>query len=579
METDNRRHDDNQPKGAYQEESPVDHDARMKWWRDAKFGMFIHWGVYAVPAGVFKGRRHKGNLGEWIMHGLRISIAEYEELAKQFNPVRFDADQWVRIAHEAGMKYMVITAKHHDGFAMYHSKVSQWNIVDATPFGRDPLRELADACARQGMKLGFYYSQAQDWYHAGGIAEERQWDPRQKGDWNEYVRTIAAPQVREILTNYGPVAVLWWDSARHALTLEGVEMLRDTIKLQPDIIVNGRLGKGYKGDFGSSEQVIPATGKDEDWEACMTMNNTWGYRSDDHEWKSSEDLLVKLIDVFSKGGNFLINVGPKADGTFPRESIDRLRYIGEWMKVNGEAIYGTTASPFPYLPWGRCTKKVRADGSTLYFHVLEWPEDSKLIIPGLKSRVRGARLLATGAELATERQGDHVIVELPSEAPHPVCSVVVIEVEGAIDVDPLWPTHGEDGSITLPLERAMIHNRAQRFPQARCVGKGSQAQIESWRDFGAKIEWQCSVTQLGTYDLVAVLASKADSNRIRVLLDDKEQSECAVPNTGSMGAYQTISLGQIKIDQAGLHVVALQPIEEGWDEVILRILRLELMST
>ena len=275
-------------------ETKVQRDARMKWWREARFGMFIHWGLYSVPAGTYHGKQI-GGIGEWIMNQGEIPVAEYAGYAKQFNPVKFDADQWVSIAKNAGMKYIVITSKHHDGFAMFHSKASPYNIVDATPFGRDPLKELAAACKKQGIKLGFYYSQAQDWHHPGGFAyathgrKQGHWDKAQDGDFHQYIRDIAIPQVREILTNYGDVAVLWWDTPA-GMNREEVHELAGLLKLQPQIIANNRLGNGIEGDTETPEQFIPATGYPGDWETCMTMNDTWGYKSYDHNWKPTETL-------------------------------------------------------------------------------------------------------------------------------------------------------------------------------------------------------------------------------------------------------------------------------------------------
>jgi len=365
----------------YASETKDQRDRRMRWWREARFGMFIHWGVYSVPAGVYRGQRI-GGIGEWIMHQARIPCAEYQAFARQFNPVRFDADAWVRLAKSAGMKYIVITSKHHDGFAMFASKASRWNIMDATPFGRDPLKELADACRRHGLRLGFYYSQAQDWNNPGGAAAGGHWDPAQAGDMTDYIRRVAVPQVREILSNYGRIAVLWWDTPVD-MTKERADLLIPLLRLQPGIIHNNRLGGGYRGDTETPEQFVPATGyPGRDWETCMTMNDTWGYKSYDDNWKSPETLIRTLIDIASKGGNYLLNVGPTSEGLIPQPSVDRLRAVGAWMRKNGSAIYATSASPFRRLSWGRCTQKRTTTGGTLYLHVWDWPADGRLLLPG-----------------------------------------------------------------------------------------------------------------------------------------------------------------------------------------------------
>ncbi len=414
------------------------HDQRMKWWREARFGMFIHWGVYSVPAGVWNGTNITASGAEWIMNRGRIPLADYQNFAKQFNPVKFNADEWVKLAKNAGMKYIVITAKHHDGFAMYHSQADAFNIYDATPFKRDPLAELAAACSKEGIKLGFYYSQAQDWNHAGGgaagsktgqpvIDKQNHWDAAQQGSMDDYIDKVAVPQVKELLSNYGPVAVLWWDTPV-GMNSERAEKFLPLLKLQPALVTNNRLdSKKSTGDFETPEQKIPATGlAGKDWETCMTINRTWGFRSYDHDWRSAETLIRNLVDIASKGGNYLLNVGPTSEGVIPDPSVERLREMGAWMKVNGEAIYGTTASPFENLGWGRCTKKVDGKNTTLYLHVFDWPRDGKLIVPGLDAKVRSARLLADNRRLATTSDANGVVIQVPESAPDPISSTVVL---------------------------------------------------------------------------------------------------------------------------------------------------------
>ena len=293
---------------------PTEHE-RMQWWEDAKFGMFIHWGVYSVPAGIYNGKDIPG--GEWIMNNAKIPVAEYKKYASEFNPVNYDPEAWVKMAKDAGMKYIVITSKHHDGFALFDSKVTEWDVVDATPYGKDLLRPLVKACKKEGIRLGFYYSQAQDWNHPGGAAYGGHWDPAQDGSMDEYLDRIAVPQVKEILSNYGDIDILWWDTSV-GMTKERAEKFLPILKEHPRLITNNRLGGGIKGDTETPENFIPPTGfPDRHWEVCMTMNDTWGYKSNDHNWKSGKDLILKLSDIASKGGNLLLNVGPTSKGEIP----------------------------------------------------------------------------------------------------------------------------------------------------------------------------------------------------------------------------------------------------------------------
>ncbi|MEI6737156.1 MAG: alpha-L-fucosidase [Pseudomonadota bacterium] len=398
-------------------------DPKMQWWNEAKFGMFIHWGVYSVPAGVWGG---KTTGGEWLMHGNKIPREEYAALAKKFNPVKFDADEWVKLAKSAGQKYIIITAKHHDGFAMFKSNASAYNIVDATPFKRDVLKELAEAARKHGMKLGFYYSQAQDWYHPGGASKGSKWDKAQEGDMNAYIDQVAIPQVMELLENYGDVAVIWWDTP-HDMTPTMAKKFASIVKKYPNLITNNRLGGGQGGDLASPEQFIPATGfPGQSWEVCMTMNGHWGYNAWDEDWKSTGDLLRKLVDIVSKGGNFLLNVGPNADGVIPNVSQRTLREMGSWLSLNGESVYATKASPFPYLSWGRATRK----GQTLYLHVFDWPKDNVLSVP-MPNQISKAYLLADRQNaLTVEQVGDGNKIRLPAYAPDRMDSVVAIEFAG-----------------------------------------------------------------------------------------------------------------------------------------------------
>ena len=423
-------------------ETPAEHDARMAWWREARFGLFIHWGLYAIPAGEWKGEtRH----AEWIRTTARIPLETYDEFRTRFDPVAFDADAWVRAAKRAGMRYVVITSKHHDGFCLFDSAHTDFDVM-STSFGRDIMAELAEACRRHGLRMCWYHS-IMDWHHPDYLPR-RGWEEDRSAEGAEFGRFVSYlhGQVEELLTNYGDIGVLWFDGEwERTWTRDlGNRLYALCRRLQPDLVINNRVGggrvgmsgldegPGFAGDFGTPEQEIPDKGlPGVDWETCMTMNRFWGWNRADEDWKSSWDLIRKLADIASKGGNFLLNIGPTALGEFPPKALERLEAIGAWMDVHAESIHGTSASPFPSLAWGCCTRRSIPGGTRLYLHVFDWPADGRLVVPGIGNEVTSARLLAEpDGSLAVRREGTDLVIDLPGIAPHPADTVVALDVAG-----------------------------------------------------------------------------------------------------------------------------------------------------
>jgi len=432
---------------------------------DMKFGMFIHWGLYAIPGGIWEGEEIKG-IGEWIMKRAEIPAADYAELAKQFNPVKFNAEAWAQLAVDAGMRYLVITSKHHDGFAMYKSEASDYNIVDATPYNKDPMVSLSKESRKRGMEFGFYYSQAQDWYEPNAAGNT--WDFPEERDPSPYLQQKVFPQVDELLRNYGDLGLIWFDTPQ-LLTKEQVKNLYYRVKeLQPGCLVNSRIGYGM-GDYdqlGDNQVPVEVRAGGKVWEVPATLNETWGFKYTDHHWKDPEELIFNLVDIISKGGNYLLNVGPDADGMIPTESQKILREMGQWVNLNQEAVYATGHSPFypKGVSWRFTTKP-----NALYVHIVK-PENI-IQIDGLISRVKSAQILSSGAPVEFAQKKGKLIIKLTEKQLQemtPVVKLSIADEMAAVQEGFAWNHMQTEIEMPSRITR-MLRKRQQpvSFPQNR----------------------------------------------------------------------------------------------------------------
>jgi alpha-L-fucosidase len=568
-------------------ETKDERDARMQWWREARFGLFVHFGLYAIPAGEWNGKKIGGG-GEWIMNDGHIPLADYEKLQSQFNPEKFDAKAWVKLAHDAGMKYIVITSKHHDGFCLWPSKVSEYTIAN-TPFKRDILKELANACKADGTVRFCIYHSIMDWHHPDAqAAAAPNYNPgkdyQPNPNFPRYVESYLKPQLKELIENYDP-GVIWFDGewVPEYTPAMGQDLYAYCRSINPKIIVNNRVGKSRKGlngmsddkdspgDFGTPEQNIPATGLPGiDWESCMTMNETWGYKKDDNKWKSSQSLVRNLVEIASKGGNYLLNVGPNAKGEIPAESIKRLTEIGKWMQKNGDSIHAASASPFKKLFWGKAT--TGKDG-TLYLHVFVWPNGGDLIVPMTNNATSAMLVSNEKNNLTTSSETDGLHVKgLPVAAPDGLDTVVALKLDGPVKPLDTSIRQGADGSLALLAIDCDVH-----ATNAKLEKKGDHPyNIGYWTNVKDTVTWETTIDKPRQFsvDLEYSLGSPPPGSEIHIEFGNEPVIAVRLEPTKDFLDFHTIGIGQITLP-AGPITITLRPMKKA-GVAVMDLRRIEL---
>ena len=579
------------PKYSHNDETDRLRQMRMRWWREARFGMFVHWGLFSAAGCTWNG---KAGGGCWMQSSRKIPAAEYGEvLMPKFTGERFDPDFIAQLAKDAGMKYIVPITKHHEGFSLFDSKHTDFKITN-TPAKRDWILELANASRQRGLKVGFYYSQSIDWHHPGGGwagNDGPPWDPAHQGDADLYVDGLVIPQLKELLSDYGEVSILWFDiPTSPAMTPARARRIAETVRtLAPDIVMNNRLGPGIKGDIQTPEQIVPPTGLvGQDWETCQTINNSWEYTHYDRNWKSPTTLVRELIDTVSKGGNYLLNIGPKPDGTVPQSNVDILRAIGSWMKVHGDSIYGTTASPFlRQLPWGRCTQKSLGNGVTrLYLHIFRWPFDSILRIPAMENPILAVSLLSepgSGALTFSKDTNGDLLVLLPIAEPNDYATVVILDVGGPPKVAIQTVSAAACGVFHLLADLAYI----QAAPaNAEISGFGETTTtiyynpatktLDSLINPADRAFWPMAVAKPGRYAVDVSYSYQEGEGDCEYLVEMGEQHiRAAAATTPSWKDFRTDRIGFITISTASRDEVVIRLVNKnGKDSIKLRSITL-----
>jgi alpha-L-fucosidase len=577
-------------------ESMKNHKERIAWWQEAKFGMFVHWGVYSLPGGEWKGNKVSG-YAEHLMRKEKISRAEYLELAHRFNPANFNADEWIRLAKNAGMRYFIITAKHHDGFAMYDSKVSAFDIIEQTPFKRDPMAELAAACKKYGVKFGFYYSHAFDWEHPdapgndweyqnpggdknllGGPNGEKNWfdfHPENLTKAAHYVDEKAIPQIRELLQKYHP-DILWFDTPSKLPLSENIRILKAIRKVDNKVVVNGRLARSAAISFGDYKNTADRPAEfypvDGDWEAIPTTNESYGYHQYDLSHKPPAHFIQLMANAAARGGNLLMNIGPMGDGRIDPKDAVILNSIGQWMSINEESICGTSATPLPLQSWGTSTLKK----NELYLHVFHWPANNQLVVGGLKSNIIRAYLLADPSkkELKSKRLNNlDLALYLPEKGPDAVNSIIVLETDGKIETDPVRLLTGEN-----LVQRLLAFDASQKGEGFRYGdGKADRFYVEGWNKKDQTLSWKFRVNDPMSFQAkLKYIAVAEGGGQIQMTLNGSIIFNSITISDKQSGPTSK-ELGLISL-KPGSYTLTISPVTIDGSE-LMKLLEIELSSS
>lgn len=547
-------------------------NGKGKFFDESNFGMFIHWGLFSNLGGIWDNKTYYG-IGEWIMNPRMadIPVEDYKQIANDFNPTGFDAKKIAKLAKDAGMKYIIITSKHHEGFAMFDSEVSDFNIVDATPFGRDPMHELSDACHELGLGFGFYYSHNQDWTAPGGTRGPKVDENGDVATFKDYFYNKCKPQVKEICSNYGAIDFVWFDTPGDMEEKYVVELASMVRKLQPKAMMCSRVGYGL-GDYASvGDMEVPTKKIKGLWETCDTNNDSWSYAWYDNNFKSPKVILGRLIETIGRGGSYLFNVGPDSMGMVPNTGAEFLEDTGAWIKKYPQVIYGAGPSPWDYkLPWGDVTTK----GESLFLAVSEWPRDGKLYLPGLKSEIASVKLLCGNkkSKIKFKQSNGWVTFEVPYKAPEKLISVIEVKLKGkqkgVEDMLAIYP------NITTELitEFGVVSNAKQENKRwMEKFGEWKHAnQVGNWKENG-QVEWTVNVKEAGKYYLE--LCYKGSD---RLVWKTSTDEGAAVQNQqAATEKYIYYKMGILEFKTAGKHTITTTLVEGDRIKSSLKALKLK----